>query len=358
MMKIFSYFFRPMLSAPQKFPDIGYQLVSVAGTLASYSIGLDIVIEKFVWIEVGAVTRQEEQSNFLLMSLDPPRYPSRFVHRMSVDNEENFPPGVSYQPPKKVQENRCFEALVEYHKRQLSTIGDSRNHVASKPLSRPHNDRGLPTPSITPPCLIIRSHSRFVSPVNRRSFAFGVIPNTWILFPQPLFDNFWVLFVGAAQWFLRCKSPSFEIPPHRPNRKPNTKSAGYEIPHRFSCPKSKWKFELIGATLGNQTNCRGGLPGSQLNLRWPTTRSRTKRPNTILAPTTMPAIDRLSRNPENTRRFCLGHFLLNCFDYASSKCVQSNRRQTSSISLSHFADYILSGSMCQTFSAPISKRHG
>lgn len=86
---------------------------------------------------------------------------------------------------------------------------------------------------------MIRTHSRFVSPVNRCLLARCTTPKSWVLHRQPLADSFGVALVGSAQRLLGRETPAFEVVSYGPHRKANAESMQDELPHRLTCPKGK-----------------------------------------------------------------------------------------------------------------------
>lgn len=66
------------------------------------------------------------------------------------------------------QKDPARETLPVDHEVQLAPVGDGRNHIASKPLSRAENDRGFPLEAVRGAAMVVRAHSHLVSPVNRR----------------------------------------------------------------------------------------------------------------------------------------------------------------------------------------------
>src|SRR5450759_5050678 len=57
--------------------------------LAAEGVGLDVVVEELVGVEVRAVGRQEEDLDLNPVSLEPPSYRSGLVRRMTVDDQED-----------------------------------------------------------------------------------------------------------------------------------------------------------------------------------------------------------------------------------------------------------------------------
>lgn len=90
---------RPSLSAPEIASYVSHELPLVARTLASHRVGLDVLVEEFVRIEVRAVAGQEEQAEARVMTPHPPLDLGGHVHGMLVDDEKYLAPGVAEKSP-------------------------------------------------------------------------------------------------------------------------------------------------------------------------------------------------------------------------------------------------------------------
>ena len=254
MLKIISDNLRSALSTSQIRANLLQHLRLIVGTLPTHRIGLDVLIKKFVRIQLRTVPRQVEQSELLAVPMDPAFDPFGTMHRMTIHNQKDFPPVLFDQPPKKVDHHRCGESRLENHKGQSAPVGDRRDHIAAKPLTGSWNNRRLPLETITASGLMIGTHPHFVAPVDVGAFAVGLLTDCRIVVFQPVLDGFGVLLVSATKWFLRRKAPAFQIPTHRPNRNRKAVSFFHQLAYCVARPQGEGKFQLIGTSVGNQAD--------------------------------------------------------------------------------------------------------
>ena len=355
VLEVGPYLLGAALGAPQVTPHVSHHVHFVARTPPSHRVGLDILIEQLVWVEIRAVARQKKEANLLPVACQPSLHTPGHMHWMLVDDEKNFAFRMTDQPLQEHNKYEGGELLVEDHEGQLSAVGDGGDQVAAEALSRPRDNRGFPSPSIGGAGLMVGSHPHLVAPVNRGSLTSGADPDGRILLGQPVPHRLGVLLVGPPEGFLWREAPVVEIPPHRPDGKPNADSMGNEIPHCFARPECKPQLELVRTTVCDQTHCRGSLPRRQSNDRGSASRARPKTSHPFLSPTAMPPIDGLPGNAEDTGRFRLRHPLANGMDNATAKSVLGEGRQTSGILSFHAVEYSTYPSTCQIFYALISK---
>lgn len=241
--------FRTSLGAPKVAPNIFQQLHFVPGAFSAHRIGLHILIEQFIRVQLGAITGQEKKTHPQSMLFHPSLRRGGQMNRMPIHNQKNFSFGMANQSAEKSCKNGGGEPLFKDHERQLTPIRDCRNHITPKSLPCPQNDWGLPASSPRSSCLMIRPHPHFVAPKDRRSFLFGTNTNGWIFLFQPLAHFCWVLLVSSAKRFLRRKTPLLKITPHRPNRQRYSKFSNDQLLHRFPSPQNKRHLELIGTSI-------------------------------------------------------------------------------------------------------------
>ena len=173
MLKIISDNLRSVLSASQIRPNLLQHFRLIVRALPTHRIGLDVLIEKFVRIQLRTVPRQVEQPEVLSMPMNPAFDLSGTMHRMTIHNQKNFLPVLFDQPPKKVYHHRSIESLLEDHKCQSASVRDRRNHIAAKPLTGSWDDWRLPLETITASSLMIGTHPHFVAPVDLGTFCAG-----------------------------------------------------------------------------------------------------------------------------------------------------------------------------------------
>ena len=102
MLKIISDNLRSVLSASQIRPNLLQHFRLIVRALPTHRIGLDILIEKFVRIQLRTVPRQVEQPEVLSMPMNPAFDLSGTMHRMTIHNQKNFLPVLLDYLPKKL----------------------------------------------------------------------------------------------------------------------------------------------------------------------------------------------------------------------------------------------------------------
>ena len=346
------------LGTPQVTPHIAHHLGLGARTPPSQRVGLDILIEQLVRIEVRAVARQEKEANLPPMACQPSFHTPGHMHRMPVHDEKDCASRMTDQSLQEHNKHEDREILVEDHECQLSTVGDRGDHVASEALSRAGDDRCLSAPPVGGTCLMVGAHPHFVAPVNRGFLSLCPGLDGRVLLCQPVTHGLGVPLVGPPQRLLGREPPAFEVSAHRPDGQLNAEPAGDEIPHRFARPEGKRQLELVRAPVGNQSHGGGGLPRSQSNDGGSSSRARPKGSHPTLPPTAMPPVDGLTGHSEDTSRLRLSHTPADGTDDAMTKRVLCNGRQTSGILTAHYSEYSSHLSTCQTFPAPISNNAG
>ena len=65
-------FLRPALGAPQEAPHVSYQRLFVTGAFPSHGVGLDVLVQKLVRVELGAVPGRKNEANLPPMPLHSP----------------------------------------------------------------------------------------------------------------------------------------------------------------------------------------------------------------------------------------------------------------------------------------------
>jgi hypothetical protein len=343
------------LGAPQVTPHVSHHLPLVVRTPPPCRVGLDILIEQFVWVEIRAVARQKKETNLLPVACQPSLHAPGHMHRMLADDEKNFAFRMTDQPLQEHDKYQGGELLVEDHEGQLSAVGDGGDQVAAKALSRPRDHGGFASPSVGGAGLMVGSHPHLVVPINRGFLTFGVYPDGRILLGQPVPHRFGVPLVGPPKGLLWCETPTVEIPPHRPDGKPNAESMGNQIPHCFVRPECKRQLELVRTTVCDQTHDCGSLPWCQSNNRRSASRARPKTSHPFLPPTTVPPVDGLPGNAKDTRRFRLRHPLRNSIGHPMAESFLGRGRQTTGVLCFHAVKYRTYSSICQIFYALISK---
>lgn len=162
---------RLSLGASEVETNIANHLWLVLGSLATYGIGLDILIEQFVRIQLGTIVREKEQADVTPMSLDPPFDFARTMHRMTIYDQKDLAGALTYEPTQERDHDVANEILFEDHEGQTAAIGDGGNHVAAKAFPGA-GDRGrLSFPPVGRACVMIAAQAHLVAPVNLRMFG-------------------------------------------------------------------------------------------------------------------------------------------------------------------------------------------
>ena len=188
------------------------------------------------------------------MPMNPAFDLSGTMNRMTIYNQKNLLLVLFDQPSKKGNHHCSGESLREDHKGQATSVGNRRDHIAAKSLTGSWNNGRVSFEAITASGLMVRTQSHFVAPVDLSMFCAGLPANCRVVVFQPALDCLRVLLVGATQWFLRCKPPVLQIPTDRPDRNRNTVAFFDQLTDGIACPQDKGKLQLIGASVGNQTN--------------------------------------------------------------------------------------------------------
>ena len=184
-MKVTLHNLRLALCAPQVGADPVDHLPLVARSTATHSVALDILVEKFVGVEFGTVTRQVEQPQMIAVLGHPMFHGRRPMHRVAIDNQDRLASDLPHQATEERQEDRGREPLLEHHEQQLPAVGDRRDHVAAKSLARAWYRRRLAASAVTGADLMIAAHSHLIAPVNRSLFGLRLTADGRILVGQP-----------------------------------------------------------------------------------------------------------------------------------------------------------------------------
>ena len=177
MFKIIFDNLRLMLRTSQIRPNLPHHFRLVLGTISTYCIGLDILIEKFVRIQLRTVSRKVEQLNSFSIPIHPAFDLSGTMNRMTIYNQKNLLPVLFDQSSKKSNHHVSSKSLLEDHKGQTTSVGNRRDHIAAKSLTGSWNDGRVSFEAITASGLMVRTHSHFVAPVDLSTFCAGLPAN-------------------------------------------------------------------------------------------------------------------------------------------------------------------------------------
>ena len=95
---------RVPLSNSQIRTNISDQLLLIPGTNATERLGLNVLIEQLLRIQIRTVGQQPEQSHLGSVPLQPATHGARLVHRMLVGNQVDLVFGQAQQAAQEVQD--------------------------------------------------------------------------------------------------------------------------------------------------------------------------------------------------------------------------------------------------------------
>src|SRR5271170_981620 len=95
-------------------PDIADHFLSVQRTGSTDRVGLDILIEVFVGVELGTVAWQEIDAQLLTTGLEPAERSPGQMHRMVVDDQEDSAPVPTQESAQEFQEHGHRKTLLEH----------------------------------------------------------------------------------------------------------------------------------------------------------------------------------------------------------------------------------------------------
>ena len=334
-MEIFSHHFRPFLLSAKKAAYIFYQFFLIFCSLSAQRIRLHILIQQLIRIQFWTIARQIKNRERSPIFNNPFANPPGSMCRVTVDNQEHFPVVLLHQPTHKINEYPAVKLALVHHKCQMASVGDRRDHIASKSLPRPRYNRRLSTFGIRSSKSMVRTHPGFVSPEYRRPLCFGTIFYPRVPLFHPAFDFLRIPFVCSSNWFLRRKSPPRKITSGRPYRKGYTKSTLDEQCDCLPCPKHKRQFYLIRTTVGNRTYNLRGLPRLQAPTPRTTARVGTQgfRPFCLIGRN--PFFDSFPSDTKYFGSFASRFSIQNCPYSFAPYIFLSGRRQGSEVFCSH-----------------------
>jgi len=77
------------LRAPEVATEIVHHLPFVERPSATQSVGLHVLVEKFIGVQLGTVARQEKHADPGVVLLQPARHGSCLVDRVTIHDEED-----------------------------------------------------------------------------------------------------------------------------------------------------------------------------------------------------------------------------------------------------------------------------
>ena len=114
--------------------DDAAHVPAVDGSLAADGVGLHVLVEELVRVQLRALGREKERLGLRRVSFEPALRPRGLVDRVPVDDED-FSSCVSYQASEELREYGRVELLLEEHEDELLPVRDRGDHVAPKALA-------------------------------------------------------------------------------------------------------------------------------------------------------------------------------------------------------------------------------
>src|SRR5208337_2168354 len=121
------------LRRPEICAHAGDHSLLCRGPASADRVALDVLVEVFVRVDLGAVAREKLQADALRVFRHETLYAPRAVDRMAIQDQKGLPSSLPDQPPKELQKNLSGEPILEDHEPQPSSIGDRADHVAPEP---------------------------------------------------------------------------------------------------------------------------------------------------------------------------------------------------------------------------------
>ena len=162
-------------------PHLAHQLKAMFGPPPTDGIGLGIVVEKLVGIQVRSVGGEKEQLDFPLLSRDPCAHPAGAVDRVAVDDQENAPMASLFEQAfAKVKKDTQPELPLEDHETQLAPVCNRRDHVAAKALAGAWDNRRFALRRIRTTSLMVGSQPHLVAPIQQSFLRFRPAMDAWV----------------------------------------------------------------------------------------------------------------------------------------------------------------------------------
>ena len=336
-------------------PNVPDHLLLIMGATPAHRVALHILIQILIGIQIRAVAREIKNSDSILMPFEPLLHLGRDMNGMLVNNQKDIPGDLAEQTSQKLRKHLALEPLLKNHKVQPPPVRNRRNHITSKTLARPRDDRRLSTTPIRTTTGMVRSKSHLISPINLGLLLSGQPSNLWILLFQPPTHLLGILLEGFAHGFLRSEPPLRQITPHCPPRQTNRKFPFNQLRHRLPSPKIERELQLFRIPVNYSLRNLSRLPGQKGTLRRSSSLSRSKSSRTPFPIFLDPLSHCLASHAEELRRFNLFFPLHDRPQDFPTKIFLGYGGKGSSISHFHALSIAFVFNKCKLFYAPISK---
>jgi hypothetical protein len=104
-------------------------------------VGLQVIVQILIGIQLRRVRRQMVQRNLVLMLFYPLCHFFTVMNPKVVNNQEHFPPCVPNKPLHELDHQSAFNAPLVQHETQLAFIADGRYHADTLSLHIHPDDR-------------------------------------------------------------------------------------------------------------------------------------------------------------------------------------------------------------------------
>jgi hypothetical protein len=179
-----------LLLSPMEMPaDRGHHLGAILRTTLPQRVGLDVVVEQFIGIELRAVARELNQTDLVSVGGDKVLRDARAMHGIPVDNEIDLAARLLPKPAHEVDEHRRAEGAVEHPKDELPPVGDRGDHATAKALARRADDRRLADRRVAGARDMVTAQPHFITPVDRGALVLCVARNGGVFALQPRRDG-------------------------------------------------------------------------------------------------------------------------------------------------------------------------
>lgn len=113
-----------LLCAAQVTPNIRHQIGLVNGSSPPYRIGLYILVQQLIRVQLRAVRWKEIHLQILFLAFEPAGRFARLVRRVLVHNQYYLSADLTPETLQKPDEHPRSEPFLEYHEIKPSPVGD------------------------------------------------------------------------------------------------------------------------------------------------------------------------------------------------------------------------------------------
>ena len=136
------------------------------------------------------------------MLIDPVFDNMTMMNSQIVQNQKYLFVGIFYQSFAKFDKSLRVHCLIVDHETDFTLIGNRRDQVDPFLFCIEPNSRGLTSWGVASTMLAVAAKPCLITPIYFSVFFLGSCCNGRIIFIKPFLNQFWVLFIGSAQWLL------------------------------------------------------------------------------------------------------------------------------------------------------------